>query len=370
MKYVADFSLALINKTGAYYICRDILQGLPHCFPEIRYWRFVLKKEPKGLVRKLLGRSMLLELNYLVPTKIYRALPGSRAPRTLFLDPLYVLRTDLREDDIVLCHDVGPISHPELFDRKVRDLYAAAYAKIRLARPGMVFVSRASHDEFCLRFGSDYRFLKVIPLYIRNDLNAGPEQAPPGITRPFFLTVAALETRKNHLRVMEAFAKSKLHQEGYSYVFCGPNGNSAHEVIARAREIPGVVRFGYLTDSELRWLYRRATGFILPSLLEGFGVPALEAAQFGALPLVSDKGAQREAVGDAAVLVDPLSIDSIAEGLRFLADLPAAERAQRLSKAQAHAAGLSQEVFIQRWSELLSAGSEQHAVQAQPSYGF
>src|SRR5690606_25591223 len=60
--YVADFSLALINRTGAYHICRDLVQGLPEQFPHIRYWRLCRKREPNGIVRKILGKAMLAEL--------------------------------------------------------------------------------------------------------------------------------------------------------------------------------------------------------------------------------------------------------------------------------------------------------------------
>jgi hypothetical protein len=60
MLYLGDFSLS--NRTGAYYICRDILRGMPHLFSEVRYWRFAFRKEPSGIVQKLLGRAVLLEL--------------------------------------------------------------------------------------------------------------------------------------------------------------------------------------------------------------------------------------------------------------------------------------------------------------------
>src|SRR5947208_506623 len=117
-QFVADFSLALINRTGAYYVCREILEALPEHFLGTRYWRHFLKQEPNGLNRKVLGRTMLLEFDYQQWT---RWLPDRHrrwdAP-TLFLDPLYVLGTSLGSRDIVLCHDVGPVSEPHLFDKK------------------------------------------------------------------------------------------------------------------------------------------------------------------------------------------------------------------------------------------------------------
>src|SRR5262249_43531979 len=130
-------------------------------------------------------------------------------------------------------------------------------------------------------------------------------------------------------------------------------GNGSPEIISAVKKTPGAIYLGYLGDSELRWLYRRAEGFVLPSLFEGFGVPALEAAKLGALPLVSDSPAQREAAGDSAIFVDPLSVKSIADGLKTLISLSVEERADRCQQAQIHASGLSKQAFIARWREVL-----------------
>ena len=352
-QYLADFSLALINRTGAYYVCRDVVERLNHFFPAVRYWRFFEQSEPQGLMRKLLGRAMLYELGRITRSKLFLR-PHNDLP-TLFLDPLYVLRARLEARDIVLCHDVGPLTHTELFYASTTAMYERAYAEIKRAKPGMVFVSESSRTEFMSLFGEDFRFLKVIPLYVRKALAGDAETAPPGVTKPFLLTVGALEVRKNHKRIIEAFLASGLREHGYSYVFCGPRGNSADEVQALAATTPGVHGFGYLSDAEVRWLYRNATGFVLPSLLEGFGLPPLEAAQQGLVSIVSRDGAQKEAVGEGAILVDPKSVSDIAAGMQRLAAMPEDERQHRLTLARSHADALSQELYLQRWSDLLSS---------------
>jgi glycosyltransferase involved in cell wall biosynthesis len=274
------------------------------------------------------------------------------------LDPLYVMRAGLAERDIVLCHDVGPVTKPELFDRRTTGLYRAAYQKIHQARPGMVFVSEASRSDFVSCFGNDFRFLKVIPLYVRSGADLGEGKAPMEIEAPFLLTVAALEARKNQRRTIEAFSRSGLYKRGYSYVLCGPRGNSAGEVNAIARSTPGVRVLGYCSDPELRWLYRNAAGFVLPSLLEGFGLPALEAGRHGLVSVISADGAQAEAVGEGAVTVDPTSAAAIAEGMRQLVDMPEAERSRRIGLIRHRAAGLTLERYIAQWSQLLASAHE------------
>jgi len=353
--YVADFSLALINRTGAYYVCRDLVRGLPDHFSAIRYWRFFRRSEPDGLIRKVLGRAMLMELRRLAQGDRWRKSMSSHGDckPTVYLDPLYVLGNDLSSADVVLCHDVGPITHPRLYDAGTVALYGSAYGKIRQARPGMVFVSYASLLEFVQLYGRDYPFMRVIPLYVRNDLGRGDDRRPKDVEGRFLLTVAALETRKNLNRCIEAFIQSGLREQGYTYILCGPRGNAAKEITELVDATPGVNLLGYLPDNELRWLYRNAAGFVLPSLLEGFGLPALEAGAYGLVPLVSQSSAQTEAVGEGAVSVDPLSVASIADGMVRLVTMDPDEREQRLVQIRRQIDMLTLDRFLQRWSQLL-----------------
>ena len=82
----------------------------------------------------------------------------------------------------------------------------------------------------------------------------------------------------------------------------------------------GVVHLTCVDDDELACLYSGARGLLYPSLYEGFGLPILEAMASGCPVLTSDCTAMPEVAGDAAVLVDPLSIESIADGIRLLAN--------------------------------------------------
>ncbi len=123
--------------------------------------------------------------------------------------------------------------------------------------------------------------MQTVAQYVRPGVVSGAVEQYPSIDRPFLLTVGALERRKNHLRVIEAYAKSGLHARGISYVFCGARGIGAEEILKKAAETPGVKALGFVTEPQLRWLYLNAAGFVLPSLLEGFGLPPIEAAQRG-----------------------------------------------------------------------------------------
>ncbi len=355
-RYLMDFSLGLVNRTGAFIICRDLLEELPEFFSEVRYWRMFLKRTPDGLPRKIAARLMMQELKLMRGYEHFLWPDGDPRPNRhrLILDPLYVLRSKLEPTDIVQCHDVGPVTHPELFGPSISGLYREAYDRIQRVGPGVVFVSDASQSVFRSLYGDKFRFLQTVAQYVRPGVISGRVEPVPGISTPFLLTVGALEHRKNHIRVIEAYAKSGLHQRGIGYVFCGARGIGSTEILEAAARTPGVKALGYVTEAQLRWLYQNGSGFVLPSLLEGFGLPPLEAAQRGLVPLVSAGGAQEEAIGGAGVLVDPESVDSIREGLLRLVDMNDEQKRFYLGRATKRSEVLSYSRYIAGWNKVLT----------------
>jgi glycosyltransferase involved in cell wall biosynthesis len=126
-------------------------------------------------------------------------------------------------------------------------------------------------------------------------------------------------------------------------------------VAAAAAQTPGVVLLGFVTDLELNWLYENAAGFVLPSLLEGFGVPVAEAVARGLAPLVSADSVLHEVAGDGALLVDPTDTAQIAAGMRALVEMTKAEADERHVALVASLAKFSPEVFEQSWRDAIEA---------------
>ena len=72
-----------------------------------------------------------------------------------------------------------------------------------------------------------------------------------------------------------------------------------------------VIFYGQADDQELNWLYQNAIALVMPSLMEGFGLPALEAMACGCLVLASDIPSLREVCGQAAIYFDPFKTKEI-----------------------------------------------------------
>ena len=355
MQLLIDCSLSLINRTGAHYIAEDLASAFSGK-GIVRRWRLLRRQLPTGIAKKIYARLMLREIALLATSsRFVWPEPETIKLKRLFLDPLYVSRSRLEPSDIVLCHDIGPVSHPELYDSETVTAYENAYAKIAAVKPGIVFVSNASRLAFGARFGTDFRFLKTISLYVRTGSLAGPSEPIPGIQGPFFLTVGALERRKNQRTAIEAFAQFDFARRGLSYILCGARGAGAEEILVSAARTPGVKVLDYVPDAQLRWLYKEASGFVLPSLLEGFGMPALEAAFHGLVPVISRDSALTEAVNGLAIEVDPLSVSDIGEAMDAVLALEKRKRNELKNALVAHAQSATRERFLREWDDLISS---------------
>jgi glycosyltransferase involved in cell wall biosynthesis len=102
-------------------------------------------------------------------------------------------------------------------------------------------------------------------------------------------------------------------------------GNSTPPIMGQLHQLGLQSRIGFLgtpSDEELSAIYRGAQFLVLPSLIEGFGLPALEAMACGTPVIVSDRTALPEVVGGAGLLVDPLDVGDIKRAMEsMLSDL-------------------------------------------------
>ncbi len=346
-----DFSLAIHNRTGKYFIGRDLLgiAGLP--VGDVYYWHLARSSPPGGLAGRIIGRLQHWQIMEQTNGGPLEWLPRRRPRRPLLhLDPFTVPTTHLRRRDAVLCHDIGPVSHPALFDADVGRIYAKIYTLCEAIGPHMIFVSEATRNAYLSRYpATDPSRTRVVYPAIRPSITAVEPVALLQIVGRFLLTVGSIGNRKNQQRCIAAFALSGLAECGFSYVICGGKEPGFDRVELAARATPGVVLLPYVSDAALSWLYRNADGFVLASLLEGFGMPVAEAISKGLVPLVSANSVLSEVAGDGAVAADPSDEASIASGMIALATMGAEERSARLVLGQQSILRFSPDAIAAAW---------------------
>ena len=179
----------------------------------------------------------------------------------------------------------------------------------------IVSISHASRAHFLRLFPSfPAERVKVIYPGLRfNDVR--PEGTRPkmlGAVQPhrFWLSVGTLEPRKNHMRLLEAYARYAAYSKtSMPLVLAGGKGwlmDDFSKWVLSLGIADRVIVTDYVSDDELFWLYKHCYANVYVSLFEGFGLPVLEGMAFGAATIASNATSIPEITGQAAMLVDPL----------------------------------------------------------------
>jgi glycosyltransferase involved in cell wall biosynthesis len=142
------------------------------------------------------------------------------------------------------------------------------------------------------------------------------------IPENYILFVGTLEPRKNLKRLIEAYARLSYDLKyKYPLLIAGGRGwgdMALSDLIQNLNLKDHIHLLGYVDDETLESLYAHCSFLAYPSLYEGFGLPIIEAAKYGKRVLTSNTSSMPEVAGDYGVYVDPLSVDSIYEGLKQL----------------------------------------------------
>jgi glycosyltransferase involved in cell wall biosynthesis len=285
--------------SGVGLYSREMLFGLAAAHPDVRFdfcyrphrffrsWRAAV---PKNVNRRLLaeplgprGAALFHGLNQRLPR-----LP-LRCAVTTFHD-LFVL--------------TGEYSTPEVrarFARQARDAAARSAA--------VIAVSAFTRSQVVSLLGVEASRVHVVHHGIRSlDL--------PAVAREHvILNVGAIQKRKNIARLVEAF---ETVDPAWRLVLAGSSGYGSPEILARIEKSPARGRIsvlGYVSPGELAAWYARAQIFAFPSLDEGFGMPVLEAMAAGLAVIASNRSALPEVAGEAAIQVDPESVEALGQAL-------------------------------------------------------
>lgn len=132
----------------------------------------------------------------------------------------------------------------------------------------------------------------------------------------YLLFLGTLQPRKNIARLVQAFMqwRTQTSHQDVGLVLGGKPGWLYDP--AWTADAEHVFLTGYIDDDDIPALYTGAVGLVMPSLFEGFGFPVVEAMRCGIPVVCSNSSSLPELAGEAAILVDPLDVGSIAEGIR------------------------------------------------------
>jgi glycosyltransferase involved in cell wall biosynthesis len=324
MRVLADYRPALRHRSGVGQHLHHLIGGYAAAFPgEVTLFTSSWKDRPDpGLAAELgvdvVDRRIPVRLLNLLWHRAEWPPIETVAGRFDVVHSPHPLRIPSRSAaQIVTVHDLFFLDEPEGTAAEVRrDYPALAATHARLAH-AVVTPSEHVKGLVCRRFGTapDRVYVCGPGAPVWRELGRAPNVPRDG----YLLFVGTLEPRKNLGVLLDAYASLLSSRSRVpDLLIVGRATKTAQAWLDRIAVAPlaGRVRVtGYVADSERERIYAGARALVLPSLDEGFGLPALEAMSAGVPVVVSNRGSLPEVVGQGGVLVDPTRPDRLAEAL-------------------------------------------------------
>ena len=215
-------------------------------------------------------------------------------------------------------HDLGYLTSQDQFTKK--DLYQLTeWTKHSLFKAKhIIAVSEFTKNELNRVYGISKDNISVVynGITIPNLDNINPNTVLKkfNIVKPYFLYLGTLKPSKNIPFLIEAFAQTSGHQ----LVIAGKKGwlfESIFNTVKKFGLEKLVIFTDYISETEKWLLYQQAETTVLPSLYEGFGIPAIESQLMGTPVICSNIPAFKEIVENTATFIDPTSIKSLVNAL-------------------------------------------------------
>ncbi len=306
-----DVELSVLTTPGSRRLFADLL-GAPervHVLPDL----------PTPV------RSVLERPGYLVPAfrKEFDVVHGTK----------HLLPRAGRSRGVLTVHDLLPIDRPQDFGRLKRTALVRPYRASIRGADVLLCNSAATRTRLLADLPGVAPRTAVVPLAMSSSLaSAEPAPVPALVGRRFAVVVGDASPRKNLGLVVDAWERLVQTDPDAVLAVVGPQGWGVDDRGARWDRLVArgsVVPLRQIDDGALRWCYENARAALCPSLLEGFGLPAVEALHFGAPLLASTDPALVEASGGAATHLAPDDEAAWVEALKTALGRPRPQPAGR-----------------------------------------
>lgn len=244
----------------------------------------------------------------------------------VFHGPAYVLPKFLHAPSVLSAADAIALTHPQLCRRGTVAHLKRFLAKSCQRAGRIIAPTEASARALARAADAAPEKTRVVPHGIDGRFRVIPERgelervrAGLGLPKKFALFVGQVEPKKNLVQLVKAFFAARMHLDlPHKLLIVGKLGWGWKPVVREIRSLgqnANILFTGYVQDEALPALYNMAEALFLPSIVEGFGLPALEAAACGTPVLVSRDPALVEVTGDAALSVEAGSLSELRAGI-------------------------------------------------------
>lgn len=332
MKHIILDALAVENsKTGVGQYVQELLEELLEKAPKDMFFSVMLHPslDMKHPLVKFVSRRKNAEIMWFdIPAiGLKRDIKFFLKRRRLKCDLFHCLYSNhplfLKGVQMVTIHDLKYVLHPEFMGSKGK--LKSIYLKNLMRHAAkhcdkLITVSESTRNDLLKVFphmsGLQER-ARVVYEAATVSMKTNREMIKKfELERPYFLYLGELRPHKNVGRVIQAFMqfKTQVSPDADIRLIVAGKPHKSFVMPADAHR-EDIIFTGYVKDDDAYTLYSNALAYCLPSLYEGFGLPILEAMKCGCPVITSDFSSTAEVAGEAGVLVDPLSVDAIADAM-------------------------------------------------------
>ncbi len=322
-----DAKRALFNRSGLGNYSRSTLRILSHFYPENKYYLFAATNnqelfqpsgnqsivEPEsGLISSFpsLWRSWGIHLLNHRKLDIYHGLSNEL--------PWSIKRTGIKS--VVTIHDLIFLRFPEYYPFIDRKIYFLKFRHACRVADKVIATSKATKADIVSFFSTDPQKIEVVyqtcdPVFRVPVSDAVKEETRKkyGLPGSYILYLGTIEKRKNALTLIKAFLNANCN---IPLVIAGKSTAYLSEIKEYLKHNPARERIIFIHNietSDLPALYQSASLFVYPSVLEGFGIPILEALYSGVPVITSTGSCFAETGGDAALYCDPYDVEQLSK---------------------------------------------------------
>ncbi|MDR0368927.1 MAG: glycosyltransferase family 4 protein [Bacteroidales bacterium] len=228
---------------------------------------------------------------------------------------------------LAVIHDLNFVHYPKFRPFLVREYYRFFFPRFAHRADALATVSLFSKNDIIQSYGVDPQKITIAYNGVSEKFFEIPQEEKKQFRNtltggtPYFVFVGTANRRKNIIRILNAFEQFRKNGNEAKLVFAGMNkywDNDMRLVLKRMQFFNDIVFTGYIPTAELNRVLASSLALVYTSLFEGFGVPVLEAFACGVPVITSRVTSMPEVASDAALLVDPFSVDEIVQAMESL----------------------------------------------------